>query len=157
MEIQPQLVLLQKTLLNIEGLGRMLYPQLDLWSTAKPFMERWMSQQVGPEAFLRRLKDTLPQLSEDLPEVPLLAHRVLRMAVDGELQIQWQSAQLEQIHEEIRSGNKRTQTSLAGGTLMLAGVLSAGLLDAAIGFNPLWLAAGLSGIGLLLLAWAVSR
>ncbi len=157
MEIQPQLVLLQKTLLNIEGLGRMLYPQLDLWSTAKPFMERWMSQQVGPEAFLRRLKETLPQLSEDLPEVPLLAHRVLRRAVDGELKIQWQSDQLEQIHEEIRSGNKRTQTSLAGGTLMLAGVLSAGLLDASIGFNPLWFAAGLSGIGLLLLAWAVVR
>ena len=157
MEIQPQLVLLQKTLLNIEGLGRMLYPQLDLWSTAKPFMERWMSQQVGPAAFLRRLEDTLPQLSEDLPEVPLLAHRALRRAVDGELQIQWRSVQLEQIHETIRSGNRRTQTSLAGGTLMLAGVLSAGLLDAAIGFNPLWLAAGLSGIGLLLLAWADSR
>jgi ubiquinone biosynthesis protein len=157
MEVQPQLVLLQKTLLNIEGLGRMLYPQLDLWSTAKPFMERWMSQQVGPEAFLRRLKDTLPQLSEDLPELPLLAHRVLRRAVDGELKIQWQSAQLEQIHEEIRSGNRRTQTSLAGGALMLAGVLSAGLLDAAIGFNPLWLAAGLGGTGLLLLAWAVGR
>jgi hypothetical protein len=64
---------------------------------------------------------------------------------------------LEQIHEEIRSGNRRTQTSLAGGALMLAGVLSASLLDAAIGFNPLWLAAGLGGTGLLLLAWAVGR
>ena len=101
MEVQPQLVLLQKTLLNIEGLGRMLYPQLDLWSTAKPYMERWMSEQVGPRAFLRRVKDTLPQISEDLPEVPLLAHRVLRKAVDGELEIQWKSEQLEQIRDEI--------------------------------------------------------
>ncbi|HOP18352.1 MAG TPA: ubiquinone biosynthesis regulatory protein kinase UbiB, partial [Gammaproteobacteria bacterium] len=91
MEVQPQLVLLQKTLLNIEGLGRMLYPQLDLWSTAKPFMERWMSEQVGPRAFIRRVRETLPQISEDLPEVPLLVHRVLRKAVDGDLKIQWQS------------------------------------------------------------------
>jgi len=157
MEVQPQLVLLQKTLLNIEGLGRTLYPQLDLWSTAKPFMERWMSEQVGPRAFLRRVKEQLPQLSEDLPEVPLLLHRVLRKAADGQLTVQWQSAQLEQIRDEIRAGNQRTQTSLAGAALTLAGVLSAGLLDATIGFSPLWLAAGLGGAGILLLGWAISR
>ena len=101
MEVQPQLVLLQKTLLNIEGLGRMLYPQLDLWSTAKPFMERWVSEQVGPKAFVRRLKDSMPQMSEDLPEVPLLAHRALRRAVDGDLEVQWKSQQLEQIRDEM--------------------------------------------------------
>ena len=157
MEVQPQLVLLQKTLLNIEGLGRMLYPQLDLWSTAKPFMERWMSEQVGPKAFLRRVKETLPQLSEDLPEVPLLAHKVLRKAVDGELEVQWKSEQLEQIRDEIRSGNARTQTSLAGAALTLGGVLAAGLLDASIGFNPLWLAGGMGGSGVLLLSWALAR
>ena len=157
MEVQPQLVLLQKTLLNIEGLGRMLYPQLDLWSTAKPYMERWMSEQVGPKAFLRRVKDTLPQISEDLPEVPLLAHRVLRKAVDGELEIQWKSEQLEQIRDEIRTGNQRTQLSLAGATLTLGGILAAGLLEASIDINPLWLGGGLAAGGLLLLAWAVTR
>jgi len=157
MEIQPQLVLLQKTLLNIEGLGRMLYPQLDLWSTAKPYMERWMSEQVGPKAFLRRVKDTLPQISEDLPEVPLLAHRVLRKAVDGELEIQWKSEQLEQIRDEIRTGNQRTQLSLAGATLTLGGVLTASLLEASSDIDPLWLGGGLAGGGLLLLAWAVTR
>ena len=157
MEVQPQLVLLQKTLLNIEGLGRMLYPQLDLWSTAKPFMERWMAQQVGPRAFVRRVKESLPQISEDLPELPLLAHRALRKAVDGSLTVQWQSAQLEQIRDEIRGGNQRTQASLAGATLTLSGVLAAGLLDTTIGFNPLWLAGGLGGVGLLLLAWALTR
>jgi len=157
MEVQPQLVLLQKTLLNIEGLGRMLYPQLDLWSTAKPFMERWVSEQVGPKAFVRRVKESLPQMSEDLPEVPLLAHRVLRRAVDGNLEVQWKSEQLEQIHEEIRAGNQRTQISLAGVTLTLGGVLAAGLLDASVGFNPLWLAAGMGGGGLLLLGWALGR
>jgi len=157
MEIQPQLVLLQKTLLNIEGLGRMLYPQLDLWSTAKPFMERWMSEQVGPKAFLRRLRDTLPQLSEDLPEVPLLAHRVLRKAVDGDLQIQWQSSQLDEIRDEIRAGNRRTQTTLAGGSLIVGGVLAAGLLVPSAEFNPLWLGAGMGGGGLVLLLWTLVR
>ena len=157
MEVQPQLVLLQKTLLNIEGLGRMLYPQLDLWSTAKPFMERWMSQQVGPKAFARRVKETLPQLSEDLPEVPLLAHRVLRKAADGELEIKWKSEQLDRIREEIRTGNQRTQTTIAGASLIIAGVLTAGLIDTQIGFNPLWLSAGLGGSGLILLAWSVTR
>jgi ubiquinone biosynthesis protein len=157
MEVQPQLVLLQKTLLNIEGLGRMLYPQLDLWSTAKPFMERWMSEQVGPKAFLRRVRDTLPQLSEDLPEVPLLAHRVLRKAVDGKLQIQWQSSQLDDIRDEIRAGNRRTQTTLAGGSLIVGGILAAGLLAPSAEFNPQWLGAGMGGGGLLLLLWALVR
>ena len=157
MEVQPQLVLLQKTLLNIEGLGRMLYPQLDLWTTAKPFMERWMSEQVGPKAFLRRVKETLPQISEDLPEVPLLVHRVLRKAVDGELEIQWKSEQLEQIRHEIRTGNQRTQLSLAGATLTLGGILTASLLEASSDIDPLFLGGGLAGGGLLLLAWAVIR
>ncbi|MCB1792004.1 MAG: ubiquinone biosynthesis regulatory protein kinase UbiB, partial [Gammaproteobacteria bacterium] len=158
MEIQPQLVLLQKTLLNIEGLGRMLYPQLDLWSTAKPFMERWMAQQVGPKAFLRRVKETLPQISEDLPELPLLAHRVLRRAVDGQLSIRWQSDQLEQIRDEIRSGQQNGRATIAGGSLTVAGVLSVGLLESAtLGFSPLWLGGILGGCGLLLMVWALLR
>jgi len=67
MEVQPQLVLLQKTLLNIEGLGRQLYPDLDLWTTAKPFLERWMNEQVGAKAMLRGFKDNLPYIVEKLP------------------------------------------------------------------------------------------
>ena len=72
MEIQPQLVLLQKTLLNIEGLGRQLYPELDLWHTAKPFMERWMEQRVGPLAVLRQFGERAPSLLEQLPRLPEL-------------------------------------------------------------------------------------
>jgi ubiquinone biosynthesis protein len=121
-------------------------------------MERWMAEQVGPKAFLRRVKETLPQLSEDLPEVPLLVHRVLRKAVDGELKIQWQSEQLEQIRAEIRSGSQRTQASLGGAGLTLAGVLVVGLVEPVVlGFSPLWLGAGLGGTGLLLLAWGIGR
>jgi ubiquinone biosynthesis protein len=157
MEIQPQLVLLQKTLLNIEGLGRMLYPQLDLWSTAKPFMERWMSDQVGPKAFARRVKETLPQLSEDLPEVPLLVHRVLRKAVDGDLKVHWESAQLDEVRAEIAAGNRRTQTSILGAALLVGGVLAGPLLGEHVDIDPLWLTGGISGLGLLALFWVQLR
>ncbi|WP_018412621.1 ubiquinone biosynthesis regulatory protein kinase UbiB [Methyloversatilis thermotolerans] len=76
-EIQPQLVMLQKTLLNIEGLGRQLDPDLDLWKTAKPFLERWMSEQVGWRALRRKLVEEAPGWALTLPELPRLAHRVL--------------------------------------------------------------------------------
>lgn len=75
--IQPQLILLQKTLLNIEGLGRQLYPDLDLWSTAAPFLEKWLKQQMGVKAFFRRIKENLPLWSERLPEIPTLMFEVL--------------------------------------------------------------------------------
>ena len=76
-EIQPQLVLLQKTLLNIEGLGRMLDPELDLWTTAKPFLERWMEDQIGPSALKRRLFSEAPYIVTALPELPRLIHQWL--------------------------------------------------------------------------------
>ena len=78
MEIQPQLVLLQKTLLNIEGLGRDLDPELDLWATAKPFLEKWMIDQVGPGKFFSELKAQAPHYTKLLPELPLLLHNYLR-------------------------------------------------------------------------------
>ncbi|MCX7693248.1 ubiquinone biosynthesis regulatory protein kinase UbiB [Tepidimonas taiwanensis] len=77
-EIQPQLVLLQKTLLNIEGLGRELDPDLDLWSTAKPFLETWMAEQVGPKKFWNQLKAEAPHYAKLIPELPRLLHAYLR-------------------------------------------------------------------------------
>ena len=76
-EIQPQLVLLQKTLLNIEGLGRQLDPELDLWTTAKPYLERWMSEQLGWRGFARNLLNEAPRWANMLPQLPRLAHRAL--------------------------------------------------------------------------------
>ena len=70
MQVQPSLVLLQKTLLNVEGLGRQLYPQLDLWQTALPFLERWNAKRLSPMTLLRKLKDNLPELLEELPNLP---------------------------------------------------------------------------------------
>lgn len=75
--IQPQLILLQKTLLNIEGVGRQIYPELDLWATAAPFLEKWIKKQVGWRAFFRRVRDNLPYWSEQLPDLPELVHEVL--------------------------------------------------------------------------------
>jgi ubiquinone biosynthesis protein len=77
LEVQPQLVLLQKTLLNIEGLGRELDPDLDLWKTAKPFLERWMSEQIGWRGLLRSLRDEAPQWGVTLPQLPRLIYRAL--------------------------------------------------------------------------------
>ncbi|NOH71132.1 ubiquinone biosynthesis regulatory protein kinase UbiB [Vibrio pectenicida] len=78
MEVQPQLVLLQKTLLYVEGLGRQLYPRLDLWQTAKPFLEEWMMNQVGPKALLNAVRDRAPFWAEKLPELPELLYDSLR-------------------------------------------------------------------------------
>ena len=78
MEIQPQLVLLQKTLLNIEGLGRDLDPELDLWATAKPFLERWMSEQIGWRGWLRTFREEIPYWGALIPQLPRLAHQALR-------------------------------------------------------------------------------
>jgi len=76
-EVQPQLVMLQKTLLNIEGLGRELDPELDLWTTAKPFLERWMNEQIGWRGFIRNLKHEAPYWANTLPQLPRLVHRAL--------------------------------------------------------------------------------
>ena len=76
-EIQPQLVLLQKTLLNIEGLGRQLDPELDLWKTAKPFLERWMNEQIGWRALVKNLQTEAPKWATLLPQLPRLAHQAL--------------------------------------------------------------------------------
>jgi ubiquinone biosynthesis protein len=77
-EIQPQLVLLQKTLLNIEGLGRDLDPDLDLWATAQPFLEKWMIEQIGPQRLLEQLKAQAPRYAKLLPELPRLLHDYLQ-------------------------------------------------------------------------------
>ncbi|HSD38005.1 MAG TPA: ubiquinone biosynthesis regulatory protein kinase UbiB [Rhodocyclaceae bacterium] len=77
MEVQPQLVMLQKTLLNIEGLGRQLDPELDLWDTAKPFLERWMNDQMGWRALVRHVKEEAPSWAATLPQIPRLLHQTL--------------------------------------------------------------------------------
>ena len=76
-DIQPQLVMLQKTLRNIEGLGRQLDPNLDLWTTAKPFLERWMKEQIGWRALVRGINQEAPNWARTLPQLPRLVHQAL--------------------------------------------------------------------------------
>jgi len=85
-EVQPQLVLLQKTLLNIEGLGRQLDPDLDLWKTAKPYLERWMAEQVGWRGLVERLKAEAPRYSHIFPQLPRLAHQALTVAAERDVE-----------------------------------------------------------------------
>lgn len=157
MEVQPQLVLLQKTLLNIEGLGRQLYPELDLWQTAKPFLERWMSEQIGTRAFLNRLKQNVPQWGEKLPEIPALVHEVLHQARHGKLEVRTNSDELQKIRREIRRANQRTFFAIVGASLMISAALIFGL----DGYAPRmaygapvlsWVLGGL-GVVILLTTW----
>ncbi|MGE4241822.1 ubiquinone biosynthesis regulatory protein kinase UbiB [Ramlibacter sp.] len=100
-EIQPQLVLLQKTLLNIEGLGRELDPDLDLWATAKPFLERWMVDQIGPRRLFDELRDQAPRYAKILPDLPRLLYTYLQRGHDdgrGEL--------LEMLRDERRANRR---------------------------------------------------
>ena len=118
-EIQPQLVLLQKTLLNIEGLGRQLDPDLDLWRTAKPFLERWMSEQLGWRGLVASLKREAPQWATLLPALPRLAHQALARDDGAALRAQLALIQLEQV---------RQRRLLAVGGVLIVGLLSALLL-----------------------------
>ncbi|MBT4076211.1 MAG: ubiquinone biosynthesis regulatory protein kinase UbiB [Gammaproteobacteria bacterium] len=127
MEIQPQLLLLQKTLLHIEGMGRQLYPQLDLWDTAKPFLERWLSEQMGLRAMAKGFKRNLPFLAENLPDLPQLAFKALDKVANDKLEIEWKSKQLEEIKQEIKIANRRTVRAIAGSSLIISSALIAGL------------------------------
>jgi len=100
--IQPQLVMLQKTLLNIEGLGRDLDPNIDLWQTAKPFLTRWMSEQVGWRSIVKSLQKELPFMAKHLPQMPRLLHQQLNQTILREKDIPLNNAITALIHEQKR-------------------------------------------------------
>jgi len=147
MEVQPQLVLLQKTLLNIEGLGRQLYPDLDLWKTAKPFLERWMEDQVGARAVLRTIKDDLPYIIEKMPEMPSLLYKSLKAHADGEYHLK-QINEIKKIGQQLNQNHQRSLIVIIGGSLLVAASIIYSLAEAAFVFGaPLvsW-AAGITGL-----------
>ena len=127
MVVQPQLVLLQKTLLNIEGLGRQLNPDLDLWKTAKPFLERSMSEQLGTRALLRNLKNSIPAWSETLPDIPLLVHTYLEQATTSRLRMLRTETEIKRLRREIRRANRRTVGSVIGTGLIICAAVVYGL------------------------------
>ncbi|PRO75587.1 ubiquinone biosynthesis regulatory protein kinase UbiB [Alteromonas alba] len=120
MVVQPQLVLLQKTLLYIEGLGRQLYPQLDLWQTAKPFLENWMREQIGVRAMFSKVKSNLPFWSEKLPDMPDLLYDTLKQVKHfPEKQQQANAALLQQ----QKRAQKALHFSIVGATLIIVAAI----------------------------------
>ena len=136
MTVQPQLVLLQKTLLNIEGLGRQLYPELNLWDTAKPFLERWLADRYAPQTLLRRLQQEAPFWLETLPRVPDLVIKNL------------QAGQSAGMDKSPRPTPRYLSLALA--------VLGLGLL-AVSGLSADDIPVALGGSTLLVLSWMLGR
>jgi ubiquinone biosynthesis protein len=127
MEIQPQLLLLEKTFLHIEGIGRQLYPQLDLWDTAKPFLERWLSEQLGVRALIKGMKQNLPYIAEHLPDLPQLAFRALDRIANDELRVELRSRQIDELKAEIRRANRRNIFAIIGASFIVSASIIIGL------------------------------
>jgi ubiquinone biosynthesis protein len=123
MQVQPQLILLQKTLFNIEGLGRQLYPELDLWKTAQPFLRRWTAAQTSPRAVLRRVRAQWPDMVMALQQVPQLFQSTVRRAEEGRLRFEVESSGAARLRDELRRGNSRRDTTVAAAVLWLSGLV----------------------------------
>jgi ubiquinone biosynthesis protein len=128
MEVQPQLILLQKTLLNIEGLGRQLYPELDLWKTAQPILRSWMRDRMSPRAVLRGIRTQLPDTIEALKQLPGIFQSVVREAADGQHRLPVRSEELIALQASMERGHARREAATIAVALWLSGLI--------------WLAAG---------------
>lgn len=148
MEVQPQLILLEKTLLNIEGLGRELYPDLDLWETAQPILEDWMRDRVSGRAIVERLREQLPEVGETIQELPQALHAILERAAAGRLQVEVKHPGLDPLRAELRAGRRQRWQSGTGGALFLGGVLWLGLAVTPPALGWLLLGAGLALLAL---------
>jgi ubiquinone biosynthesis protein len=122
MHVQPQLILLQKTLLNIEGLGRQLYPQLDLWKTAQPVLRAWMRERISPVTLARRLRRQLPDMVQAAKLLPQVFQSVTREAAEGRFALSVHTLEIDSLREEIRHGHARRDGVLLGLVFWMAGL-----------------------------------
>jgi ubiquinone biosynthesis protein len=149
MQIQPQLILLQKTLLNIEGLGRELYPELDLWKTALPILRDWMRERSSPRAVIASLRAHWPDVAEAIKAFPVIARRAMRRAYDDELVVKTESATLDAMRRESRKLRRRSDAIFVAGVTFLGGIVWLALAT-----QPAWIGWVLAvGGG----AWMVNR
>lgn len=155
--LQPQLILLQKTLLNIEGLGRQLDPQLDIWAVAKPVLERIMIERYSPRRALAELRKRLPEILVQAPDMPRLVHTWLKQQVEGKHELAMRSKDLVELNLTLQRLQRRLATAIAGaGLLGVAAVLHAlGAGGPELLHVPLWtwLSGGLGAIALLSAWW----
>ena len=159
MVIMPQLLLLQKTLVNIEGLGRQLYPELDIWKTARPLFEYWMHDRLGVRGLAKGLKENLPRWLDRLPDLPNKAIDIIERLRDGKIQVELKAPELEKIRTEIRQSNKRSVLATIGSAFIICAAVIFGLdgySPAMVGGVPYltWL---FGGVGLLLLLFSMSE
>ena len=154
--LQPQLILLQKTLLNIEGVGRQLDPQLDIWAVAKPVLERILVERYSPQNVMRELRKRLPEIMTHTPDMPRLVHGWLKQQVEGRHELAMRSQDIRDLNQTLHSLQRRTVSAILGvGLLVVASVLYA--LEAG---GPRLLSvpasawiAGIGGLWALLAAW----
>jgi ubiquinone biosynthesis protein len=123
MQVQPQLILLQKTLFNIEGLGRQLYPELDLWQTAQPYLRRWMRERMSPRTMLRRARAQLPDVLVALQQVPQIFQTAVRDATEGRLRVTVEPVGTAQLRAEMRRGSARRDATIAAAVLWVSGLI----------------------------------
>jgi ubiquinone biosynthesis protein len=148
MTVQPQLILLQKTLLQIEGLGRQLYPDLDLWKTAQPILRDWAADRLSGRNLATELRRQLPDLSEALRMLPQILQQAVQQAADGNLRLKVDQTGIEELRAELRGSARRRDTTIVGAVTLLGG-----LVWLAVSFNP-WPGVVLSVAGVLVIALA---
>ncbi len=123
MQVQPQLILLQKTLFNIEGLGRQLYPELDLWQTAQPYLRKWMRARTSPRAMLRQVRAQLPDVLLALQQVPQILQTTIRDAAEGRLRLRMENTAITELRDEMRRSNMGRDATAAAAVLWLSGLI----------------------------------
>lgn len=127
MEVQPQLILLQKTLLNVEGLGRDLYPDLDIWQTASPILREWMRERLSMRQVFKDLRRQMPEVLEVARTLPTLLKGAVQQVRGGNLRVQVTSAELDALKEEIRRSTRSRDVVSVGAALLFGGLVWVGL------------------------------
>ncbi len=144
MEIQPQLVLLQKTLLNVEGLGRQLYDELDIWKTATPILRDWMSERVSGATVIESLRTQLPEVLDAVRALPPLLKGAVQQAQDGTLRLRVEAANIDSLKQTIRDTNRRRD-----GITIAAALLLGAIIWQAVAAQPAWAGWVLGALGVL--------
>jgi ubiquinone biosynthesis protein len=150
-QMQPQLMLIQKTLLQIEGVGRQLYPDLDLWETAQPLLRQWMQERYSIKSMIKQTRDQLPGIVDAMRTAPQLLQQTMQRAADGRFAVPVDNKDLVILRQEIREDGRRRDV-----TLIAAVTLLGGLFWLALDRSPLWPGAVLV-LGSLISLWYSRR
>ncbi len=156
-EIMPQLVMLQKTIINIEGIGRQLYPELDLWKAARPQCERWMEERIGAKGLIKGARINIPKLVDRLPDLPNRVIDVVDRLHEGKIEMENKSKEIHQLRNEMKTYNRRTVLAVVGSGFLLSSSIIYALDNTTHGTLasvPIvsWLL-GFAGMMLLYLSW----